>query len=135
MTDIDDSLVRSFGMDQPVFVELDVLDRIAAVGVGDVNLAVAGLNHAGVGVFARIRFQMEWGFPGSAFIDRPRHTERGSRQFRIVEDGDQVPIVQPGHRDTGIRTPEWGRDSLHPAFAAIGRLDLGDPGSVAHEAQ
>ena len=72
--EIDDALVRSFRMYQPVFVELDVLDGIAAVGVGDVDFAVAGLNHAGVGVLTRIRFQMEWGFPGSAFIDRPRHT-------------------------------------------------------------
>jgi hypothetical protein len=68
--------VRAFGAEQPVLVELDVLDRLPAERACHVDVTVAGLMDARVGVLARIRFQMQRRFPGPSLIERTGDTER-----------------------------------------------------------
>src|SRR4051794_5135229 len=82
----DSASVRPLKMHKPIFIHLDMLDRVPAAGIADVNLSVGRLDHAGVGILARVRFQMQRALPRFPLIQRAANRQRGPAGLRIVEN-------------------------------------------------
>jgi hypothetical protein len=49
--------VRPFEVNEPLFIQLHMFNRVAAKSVGDVEASVCGLNDGGIRIFARVGLQ------------------------------------------------------------------------------
>ena len=70
----------------------DMFDALAFPGVGDVDLAVGGLDDGRIGVFAGICFELSEGFPVFAVLG-DRDVDRGATSGGVIVDQEMPSIL------------------------------------------
>ena len=89
----------------------DVFYFLSPPGVGDMDAAIGTLNHRGIGILARQRFESQ-GFGPFHAVRGQGDVQRGSPRFGVVINKQSSTILQPNCIDSGAGIREVGKRDI-----------------------